>query len=179
MIGRTVVRQYTKSARESTYVEFRRLSRTMASLAESDALSCKINGIFIINIYSTSFWMNPRLIQHLSKQFDVFIKLIYRTDRHQCFTRRQLRANECYPTLGHDSSNGQDLGRSDWPWWRWMPSSNFHRRNRRGYHAGTDALYATIMHRDLFLEKMELKSTFRFSNSDWQFAMRRSSVAAR
>ena len=115
MIGRTVVRQYTKSARESTYVEFRRLSRTMASLAESDALSCKINGIFIINIYSTSFWMNPRLIQHLSKQFDVFIKLIYRTDRHQCFTRRQLRANECYPTLGHDSSNGQDLGRSDWP----------------------------------------------------------------
>ena len=44
MIGRTVVRQYTKSARESTYVEFRRLSRTMASLAENDALSCKING---------------------------------------------------------------------------------------------------------------------------------------
>jgi len=50
MIGRTVVRQYTKSARESTYVEFRRLSRTMASLAESDALSCKINGPIAINV---------------------------------------------------------------------------------------------------------------------------------
>jgi len=51
MIGRTVVRQYTKSARESTYVEFRRLSRTMASLAESDALLCKIKG----NLYNLYF----------------------------------------------------------------------------------------------------------------------------
>ncbi|CAG5111338.1 Oidioi.mRNA.OKI2018_I69.chr2.g5656.t1.cds [Oikopleura dioica] len=61
MIGRTVVRQYTKSARESTYVEFRRLSRTMASLAENDALSCKINGPISINVLkeSNSGRLNP------------------------------------------------------------------------------------------------------------------------